>query len=168
MMKGWCNDLGARLLNRQTLLRLVRSGGAGVLATAAQFGSQWLLVAFGGMGPVRADVPALVFGSVVMFLGQKYFVFDARAAKTLWLETVLYAIVQVVGIGLTLWLLKVCLELSPRLEPHYVLVGLVVNNLVWLFYFFPLWHFVFKSPAKVAVVAAEAVRVSVAPEADGE
>ena len=146
----------------------MRSGGAGVLATAAQFGTLWLLVAFGGMGPVRANVPALVFGSVVMFLGQKYFVFEARATKGLWLETILYAIVQVVGIALTSWLFKVFLALSPRLEPHYVLVGLVVNNLVWLFYFFPLWHFVFKSPQKVALVAADAVRISVAPEGDGE
>ena len=153
---------------RQTALRLLRSGGAGVLATVAQFGTLWLLVAFGGMDPVRANVPSLVFGSVVMFLGQKYFVFEARAASRLWLETLLYAIVQVVGIALTSWLFKVFLAFSPRLEPHYVLVGLVVNNVVWLFYFFPLWHFVFKSPPKVAVVAADAVSVSVAPEADGE
>ena len=56
--------------------------------------------------PVAASVPALVLGSIVMFLGQKYFVFEVRTAHTLVRETVLYVIVQIVGIGLTAWLLQ--------------------------------------------------------------
>ena len=154
------------MLIRQTLLRLVRSGAAGVLATATDLGVLWALVTFAGMSPVRAGVPALILGSIVMFLGQKYFVFEARAASTLGRETVLYAVVQVVGILLTSWLYKVFLGFSPRLEPYYVLVRMVVNNLVWVFYFFPLWHFVFKPPAPVP--AGQVVPASVAPEADGE
>jgi putative flippase GtrA len=163
---------GERFSIRETVLRLVRSGAAGVLATVTDLGVLWGLVALAGMTPVRAGVPALVLGSIVMFLGQKYFVFGARAAKTLWRETVLYAAVQVVGIVLTSWLFKVFLGFSPRLEPYYVLVRMVVNNLVWMFYFFPLWHFVFKSPAPVPVAqvvpVSVAPAVSVAPEGDGE
>lgn len=147
-------------------MRLVCSGAAGVLATVADLGSLWVLVSLAGIAPVPARVSALVLGSIVMFLGQKYFVFDARQASTLGRETVLYAIIQVVGIALTTWLFKVSLGLSPRLEPHYVLVGMAVNNLLWLFYFFPLWHFVFKTPS--AVPQAQPVRVSIAPEIDGQ
>jgi putative flippase GtrA len=152
-------------LIREWAFRLVRSGAAGILATLAQFGTLWSLVSFAGTSPVKANLPALVFGSAVMFLGQKYFVYEARAAKTLWRETVLYAIVQVVGIGLTDWLYKNFLAFSPRLEAHYVIAGLIVNNLVWLVYFVPAWHFIFK---RRGAPALEPLPVSVAPEADGE
>jgi hypothetical protein len=56
--------------------------------------------------------------------------------------------VQIGGIALSAWLFQVMLGVSPRLQPFYVVVRLVANNIVWLFYYFPLWHFVFKSPPK--------------------
>jgi putative flippase GtrA len=135
-------------LIRQTLLRLLRSGAAGILATAANIGALSGLVELARMDPVYANVVAIVLGSIVMFVASKYFVFEARTAKTLLRETVLYAIVQVVGIFLVTWLYKVALGLSPLLARHYVFANLGVNNIVWLFYFFPLWHFVFKTPPK--------------------
>ncbi len=135
---------------RRTSLRLLRSGAAGILATATDIGVLTALVSLGGTSPVLASTPALVLGSIVMVLGHTYFVFEARAARTLARETVLYVIVQIVGIALSTWLFKVALGLSPRLAPYYVLVRLGVNNLVWLFYFFPLWHFVFKTAPKRA------------------
>ncbi len=140
------------MLIRRTLGRLVRSGAAGILATATDLGSLFVLVSLFGVSPGNASSPALVLGSIVMFLGHKYFVFEARTAGTLWRETILYAIVQVVGIAISTWLFNRALGLSPRLEHFYLLVRLVVNNLVWLFYFFPLWHFVFKAPPKAPIL----------------
>jgi putative flippase GtrA len=137
---------------RDTLLRLVRSGAAGILATATDLGVLSGLVTFFGVSAVVAGIPSLILGSIVMFLGHKYFVFEARAASTLGRETVLYAIVQVVGIALSTYLFKVALALSPLFAHYYVAVRLVVNNLVWLFYFFPLWHFVFKVPPKAPIL----------------
>jgi putative flippase GtrA len=132
---------------RRTILRLIRSGAAGILATITDVGVLMALVSFAGMPKVTAGIPSLILGSIVMFLGHKYFVFDARRVDTLGRETVLFVVVQVIGIALSTWVFKVLLGLSPRFEPYYVLVRLVANNLVWLFYFFPLWHFVFRSPA---------------------
>jgi putative flippase GtrA len=141
--------VGVSFRFRRTFLRLVRSGAAGILATATDTGVLAALVSLGGLTPSVAGVPSLVLGSIVMFLGQKYFVFEARAAHTLWRETMLYALVQVVGIVLSSWLYTAVLGLSPRLVPYYLLVRLAVNNVFWLLYFFPLWHFVFKAPVKV-------------------
>jgi putative flippase GtrA len=126
-------------------MRLVRSGGAGTLATVADMGSLWILVKGFGIDPVPARVPALIVGSIVMFLGNKYFVFNQRSAQTLAREAIHFTIVQVVGIAVTYVVFKALLGLSPSFEPHYILVGLVANNFVWLAYFFPLWHFVFRS-----------------------
>ena len=137
---------------RQTLLRLVRSGAAGILATVTDIGTLTILVSFAGVSPVVAGVPSLVLGSIVMFLGHKYFVFGARTTKTLWREVVLFTVVQAIGIAISTWVFKLLLGLSPSFEHYYVLVRLVANNLVWLFYFFPLWHFVFKEPAKIGPV----------------
>jgi putative flippase GtrA len=140
------------MLIRQTLLRLVRSGAAGILATVTDLGVLSGLVALFAVSPVVASVPSLILGSIVMFLGHKYFVFEARTTGTLARETVLYAIVQVVGIALSTWLFKVALGLSPLFAHYYVPVRLVVNNLVWMFYFFPLWHFVFKEAPKAPIL----------------
>jgi putative flippase GtrA len=127
------------------MMRLVRSGGAGSLATVADMGSFWILVRFFAIDPVPARLPALLLGSVVMFLGNKYFVFQRHSAQTLARETILFTVVQAVGIALTNWVFRVLLGLSPTFEQHYILVGLVANNLTWLGYFFPLWHYVFKA-----------------------
>jgi putative flippase GtrA len=145
---------------RRTILRLARSGAAGILATATDTGVLVALVSLGGVSPQVAGWPALVLGSIVMFLGQKYFVFEARAAHTLWRETLLYALVQVVGIVLSSWLYNRALGLSPRLLPFYLPVRLVVNNVVWMFYFFPLWHFVFKVPSKLVELPKVTAKVT--------
>jgi putative flippase GtrA len=135
---------------RAVFFRLVRSGAAGVLATAADLGTLTMLVSIVGISALKASVPALIAGSIVMFIGHKYFVFGAHAASTLWRETLLFTIIQIGGIALSAWLFQVLLGVSPRLLPFYVVVRLAANNIVWLLYYFPLWHFVFKSPAKPA------------------
>jgi putative flippase GtrA len=145
------------VLIRALVMRLVRSGGAGILATVADVGTLTLLVSVFGVEPVRASVPSLVFGSIVMFLGHKYFVFEQRSVSTLGRETVLFTVVQVVGIVISTWVYKVLLGLAPIFQSHYVLVRLAANNLVWLGYFFPLWHYVFKStPPGPKAVSVEA------------
>jgi len=139
------------MVNRATLFRLVRSGAAGILATATDLGTLSLLVSFFGVSKLVSNV-ALTLGSIVMFLCNKYFVFEARAASTLWRESALYAAIQIVGIVLSTYLFTGAVALSPLFAHHYVLVRMVVNNLVWLFYFFPLWHFVFKVPPKAPIL----------------
>jgi putative flippase GtrA len=125
------------------LFRLARSGAAGLLATVADLGTLTVLVSVLGVSPRIANVPALVVGSVVMFFGQKYFAFQARGGRVD-REVGTFALVQVVGLVLNAALFDVAMRI-PGASNLYVVVRLVTNNLVWLFYSFPLWHFVFKN-----------------------
>ena len=47
---------------------------------------------------------------------------------------------------LTGLLFDLMLRFLPSLAAYYVVVRLVTTNLVWLFYSFPLWHWVFRAP----------------------
>jgi putative flippase GtrA len=128
------------------LLRLVRSGAAGLVATLADLGVLTGLTELAGTPARVASVPALLAGGVVMFFGQKYFVFRSRGAPRT-RELTLFVLVQAGGLALTGLLYEALLRFVPSLTLHYVLVRLVVTNAVWLGYSFPLWHVVFRERA---------------------
>jgi putative flippase GtrA len=126
-------------------MRLFRSGAAGAGASLADLAVLTGLVQLGGLSPRAANVPALVTGAIIMFFGQKLLAFKARGGSVA-RELLLFAAVQIGGLVLTGFLFDVALRTWPALEHHYVIVRLVTTNLVWLFYSFPLWHWVFRAP----------------------
>jgi putative flippase GtrA len=128
------------------LVRLVRSGVAGLAATLADLGVLTGLTELAGVSPRAASIPALVTGGFVMFFGQKYFAFRRDGAPRT-RELVEFALVQAGGLVLTGFLYDSVLRFVPSLTTHYVLVRLVVTNVVWLGYSFPLWHVVFRGRA---------------------
>jgi putative flippase GtrA len=101
-----------------------------------------MLVNVAHVSPRVASIPALVLSSVVMFFGQKYLAFEGRGKPT-GREMLLFALVQLGGLGLTAVLYDVAVRSAPFLLEHYVVARIAVTNLVWLGYSFPLWHFVF-------------------------
>ncbi len=125
------------------LARLVRSAGAGALASGADLASLTALVSLAGLSPRAASVPALVLGCVVMFYGQKLWAFRARAGRV-GREAILFVLVQIGGLVLTALLYELAMRASAAAVQHYVLVRLITTNLVWLGYSFPMWHLVFK------------------------
>src|SRR3954467_4203862 len=131
-------------MNRAMLVRLLRSGAAGAVATGVDLATLTAMVSLAGMTPRTANVPALVLGAVVMFVGQKYFAFGSRGGA-LGRELALFAAVQVVGLALNAALFDLVLRFFPALSPYYIAVRLITSNLVWLGYSFPLWHFVFRT-----------------------
>jgi putative flippase GtrA len=133
--------------------RLVRSAGAGAVATLADLGSLGALVGLAGMSPRVASVPALVLGAIVMFFSQKYIAFRARRGDAR-REAVLFALVQIGGLVVNAILYELVLRTFPAVARHYVAVRLVTTNVVWLAYSFPLWHLVFKPSAEPPRVSA--------------
>lgn len=127
-------------------MRLVRSGGAGALAAGTDLVTLTLLVRAAGVSPRVASIPALVLGAVVMFFGQKYLAFRA-SGKPSARELVTFALVQLGGLALTAWLFDRLLSAVPLATSHFLVSRLVVTNLVWLAYSFPLWHLVFRRPS---------------------
>jgi putative flippase GtrA len=125
------------------LLRLLRSGLGGLAATLADLATLSLLVSGLGATPELASVPALVVGNLVMFFAQKRLAFGSgeAAAKQ---EVLRFALVQGGGFALTAAVYALALELIPGASEAYVLTRVVVTNLVFLLYSFPLWHWVFR------------------------
>jgi len=131
---------------RSLLLRLVRSGGAGAVATVADLLTLTILKEGFGVPPQVASVPALTLGTLIMFFAQKHFVFRSKGGSV-GRELVLFGLVQAGGYVLTLWGYDAALRFVPWLAVHYVLARLVITNLVWVGYSFPLWHWVFRARA---------------------
>jgi putative flippase GtrA len=128
------------------LLRLVRSGGAGAVATLADLLALTIMKEGFGIPPEVASVPALTLGTLIMFFAQKHFVFQSKGGSVA-RELVLFGAVQAGGYVITLAGYDAALRFVPWLAAHYVVARLVVTNLVWLTYSFPLWHWVFRTRA---------------------
>ena len=128
------------------LTRLLRSGGAGALAAGTDLATLTLLVQVAGVPPRAASVPALALGAIVMFFGQKYLAFKSSGKPSL-REMVLFALVQLGGFALTALLFDLLLRVAPLAQAHYVVSRMIVTNVVWLAYSFPLFHFVFRKPS---------------------
>jgi putative flippase GtrA len=115
----------------------------GLAATLADLATLALLVGAIGAAPELASVPALVVGNLVMFFAQKRLAFGARGAAAKH-EALRFVLVQAGGFALTAGLYALALKFVPGANAAYVLTRLVVTNLVFLVYSFPLWHWVFR------------------------
>lgn len=129
------------------LARLVRSAGAGALATIADLAALTFLVSLVGLSPHIANVPSLLVGNVVMFFAQKDIAFRARGGNVR-REMLLFALVQAGGFTLNVSLYDIALRTCPLARTYYLPARLVTTNLVWLSYSFPVWHLVFRRRAR--------------------
>jgi hypothetical protein len=77
-----------------------------------------------------------------MFVAQKKVAFRSSGGSVT-RELVRFALVQAGGFLLTAVLYDLALALIPGASASYVLTRLVVTNLVWVAYSYPLWHWVF-------------------------
>ena len=134
----------------------MRSGAAGLAATAADVATLTLLTSGFGVDPRVANVPALAAGGIAMFFGQRHFGFRAsgHGAQHARRQVVAFAATQVLGLAMNAYLFDLGVRLLPFGRAHVVVLRLVVSNLVWLGYSFPVWHWVFRAPP-VAPVARE-------------
>jgi putative flippase GtrA len=123
------------------LALLLRSGAAGALATLTDLAVLACLVHVVELSPRVASVPALALGMTVMFFAQRQLAF--RAQGKLFKQAVLFALVQLGGFVLTLGLYELALRSAAVAEQYYLLLRLLVTNVVWLAYSFPLWSLVF-------------------------
>lgn len=128
------------------LWTLLRAGLAGLAATGADLATLALLVSVFHVDARVANVPALLVGGVVNFLGNRYFAFKARhghAGK----QAAGYTAVEVVALGLNGLLYDAALRLVPGARAAYWLVRLATSHAVFLGWSYPLWRKVFAVPA---------------------
>ena len=119
---------------------LTRSAGVGLLATLADLAVLSLLVHLGHLHPRVASVPALSFGILVQFIGNKRFAF--RDSSPDWVQQgLLFLAVEALSFGANLLLFDVAVRLFawPLLA-----LRLGTTNLVYFFVSLPLWARVFR------------------------
>lgn len=128
------------------VLRFLRSLLAGGLATLVDLGVLALLVSGLHLAPRVANGPALLAGAVVAFFGNRHFAFRAGGGR-LGRQALLFAIVELVALGLNGVLFDTVLRAVPAATHAYAVVRLVTTNLVYLAFSYPMWRFVFRRPA---------------------
>ncbi|MFK8000579.1 MAG: GtrA family protein [Polyangiales bacterium] len=119
--------------------RLMGALGIGGLATLVDLGLLLVLVEILGLSPEAANVPALLGGAVVQFVGCRQLVF--RKGKRSVRSTLLpFAIVEVGTLLLNAFLFVALVRLLPV---PYAALRLLTTFVVFVGFSFPAWHWVF-------------------------
>jgi putative flippase GtrA len=132
-------------MNCQRLWILVRSAAVGLLATASDLGSLMLLIHGAGLTKRAANMPSLLPGLLVQFIGNKFFAFDDRS-RAIVRQGSLFFIIELVAFGLNVLVFDLLVSRTPI---HEILARLLGTNIVYLGFSFPMWSFfVFRRKAR--------------------
>ena len=119
--------------------RFSRSVVVGAVATAVDVGSLFFLVDVIGFAPVVANVPSLLAGAVVQFVGCRYFVFDGDG-RSLLRQVLGYGAVEIGTLLLNGVAFHVLVSWTPT---PYALARPVGTFLVFALFSYPAWSRVF-------------------------
>ena len=122
---------------------LLRSAAVGIVATGVDIGALFVLIEGLGVPAVWANVPTLLLGMAVQYVGNKYLAFGDTSPD----HVRQGGLFLLVGLG-TLLLSAVGFHLLVTLTPiPYGLARPLVALVVYLGFSFPLWRLIFKSDA---------------------
>jgi putative flippase GtrA len=124
------------------VLQLLRAGVAGLAATGSDLFTLTLLVSVFHVDARLANMPALVVGGVVNFIGNRHFAFRAHEGNVA-RQAAGYTVVEIVALALNGLLYDVVLRTVPGATHVYWLVRLATSHAVFLGWSYPLWRRVF-------------------------
>jgi putative flippase GtrA len=128
------------------LLVLARSLLAGGAATLVDLAALTAMVSLCGIAPRFASVPALVLAGAVNFLGNRHFAFRASSASAA-RQAKLFVLVHLVTLGLNAVVYDLALRALAAHVPYWAL-RLVVSNVIYLAWSFPMFKRVFRVEAE--------------------
>jgi putative flippase GtrA len=128
---------------KERLATMLRSGVVGLAATGADLLFLTLLVEVAHLHPRAANVPALVVGGLVNFVGNRMYAFRARHGNAA-AQAVGYTAVEGVALALNGVLFDAVLRWLPVTDAYFWLVRLVTTNVVFVAWSYPLWRRVFR------------------------
>jgi len=131
------------VLSWKKVTQLLRAGVAGAAATGSDLATLALLVSVLHVDPHVANVPALLVGGIVNFLGNRHFAFRARAGHV-GKQAMGYTVVEIVALVLNGLLYDLALRAIPGAAHVYWLVRLATSHAVFLGWSYPLWRRVFR------------------------
>ena len=122
--------------------RSVRGLGVGAVASVVDLAVLTLLVQLLRLHPTEANVPALLAGAGVQFLGCRHLVFGA-ASESIKHQAVRFAVVELMTLVLNAALFHLCAGLLP-----YPILRIGITLLVYFGFSYPAWHWAFAPPAR--------------------
>lgn len=132
----------------------VRSVLVGLVATAVDVGALFVLVHLAGLSPAAANVPALLLGVLLQYLGNKHLAFADRTSDHL-RQGGLFALVEVGTLALNAAGFHVLVTLT---RVPYVLARPIVTLAVYCLFSYPLWARIFSGGRGRAVRRARRLR----------
>jgi len=130
----------AWVLGMARVIRFLRGAGVGIAATAADLMALAVLVELFTLAPTVANVPALLVGALVQFLGCRHLVFDA-AGGSLRRQAVGFALAEAGTLALNGLAFHLLVTLTPV---PYALARPVGTFVVFVGFSYPVWHLVFR------------------------
>ena len=126
-------------VRKQGLLVALRSGSIGIAATLADVIALSLLVEVAGFEPRVANVPALLVGVLIQFLGNKLFAFADRSNA--WArQGVMFALVECGALALNTIFFDIVV--ASGVVP-YLVARFLVQGIVYFGFSMPLWSRIF-------------------------
>ena len=104
---------------------------AGILATAANLAVLALLVEVGHLTPRQANIPGLLAGAVVNFIGNRDFAFRAQSGNVS-RQFKQFMVVEIIAFGMNTYIFDAVLALWPVTTSWYLVVRLVTSGAVYL------------------------------------
>jgi putative flippase GtrA len=132
----------------KTLLVLAKSMVAGGAATVVDLGALAFMVSLVGISPRVASVPALVLAGTVSFLGNRHFAFRAGAGDAS-RQAKLFVLVHLAALAWNAILFDLAIRGLGDRVPYWAL-RMVVSNVVYLSWSFPMFRRVFRVQASSA------------------
>ena len=120
-------------------LTLSRSALVGVGATLVDLGALLVLVEGLGVEPLVANVPALIAGLLVQFIGNKVYAFQDRSTRYLE-QGVRFAAVEAGAFALNALAFHLLLTLTPT---PFVAARIIGSAAVYFGFSYPLWTRIF-------------------------
>ena len=125
------------------IIVLLKSSAVGLVATACDLGTTTLLVRVFDFTKQQANLPGLIPGLAVMFIGNKFFAFEDKSKKVV-RQGVMFLVIELIALGLNVLFYHL---IVTYLDWHEVLARAVGTNVTYLGFSFPMWNWlVFKLP----------------------
>jgi putative flippase GtrA len=125
----------------ENVTRFLRASGVGALASAVDLGVLVALVHLAGLSAAAANLPSLLAGAVVQFVGARFVVFDARSGA-LGPQLRRFALAEAGTLLLNALLFMALTHWTPL---PVAAARLLATGLVFAGYSFPVWNGVFRS-----------------------
>ena len=127
--------------------RLASAIGVGGLATLMDLVALAALVEVAGLDPSAANVPALLVGACVQFVGCRKLIFRRGPQRSARSQLGPFVLVELGTLALNALFYAWLVQLQPFGAP-YALLRLVSTFVVFVGFSFPAWHWVFRPPAE--------------------